>query len=285
MLNSVLFLSVLSVTSLTPSETQSRKTKQICKTRCSCEKRENILNINCENKGFTTVGQFQAPPSKISQLFLNGNFLSRLSANEFVNYGNVTSLYLGNNGLQEIRTGAFNRLHLLKRLYLNNNNLEVIKKDTFAGLESLKHLHAGYNYISRNPWDCTCDLIPLKSWLDTISGSMGGPHAGGQLHSLRNEAICPEPSEVPRQQNPTLTKAPALKGPGMEPNTPSSSSSSSSSSFSSVSPTESQMHPEVPLLALIVGPTLFTGSKLKPLMIFFSLFLFFSFFVFLFSDV
>uniref|UniRef100_A0A668SW74 LRRCT domain-containing protein n=1 Tax=Oreochromis aureus TaxID=47969 RepID=A0A668SW74_OREAU len=228
---------------LSPSETESRKTsasKDICKTRCACEERENILNINCENKGFTTVSQFQAPPNKISQLFLNGNFLSRLSANEFVNYGNVTSLHLGNNGLQEIRPGAFNGLRFLKRLHLNNNNLEVIKEDTFAGLESLEYLQADYNYISaiepgsfsklnklkvlilndnlllslppnifrfvllthldlrgnrlkmlpfagvlehiggimeiqleENPWNCTCDLIPLKSWLDTISVFVG----------------------------------------------------------------------------------------------------------------
>ncbi|KAM8908249.1 SLIT and NTRK-like protein 2 [Spinachia spinachia] len=243
MLSGVLLLSVLTVTSLSPLETKSRKTsgsKEICKARCDCEERENILNINCENKGFTTVSQFQAPPNKISQLFLNGNFLSRLIANEFVNYGNVTSLHLGNNGLQEIRNGAFNRLRFLKRLHLNNNNLEVIKEDTFAGLESLEYLQADYNYIGsiepgafsklnklkvlilndnlllylppnifrfvllthldlrgnrlkmlpfagvlehiggimeiqleENPWNCTCDLIPLKSWLDTISVFVG----------------------------------------------------------------------------------------------------------------
>ncbi|XP_030265171.1 SLIT and NTRK-like protein 2 [Sparus aurata] len=265
MLSGVLFLSVLSVTSLTPSETQSRKTREICTSCCSCEERENILNISCENKGFTTISQFQAPPNKILHLFLNGNFLSRLSANEFVNYGNVTSLYLGNNGLQEIRTGAFNGLRLLKRLFLNNNNLEVIKKDTFSGLESLEYLQAEYNYISaiepgalsklnnlkvlilsdnlllslppnifrfvilthldlrgnrfkmlpfagvlqhiggimeidleRNPWDCTCDLISLKSWLDTISGFVGDTFCetpfrmhGKDITQLRKQDLCP----------------------------------------------------------------------------------------------
>uniref|UniRef100_A0A4W5P5X7 SLIT and NTRK like family member 2 n=1 Tax=Hucho hucho TaxID=62062 RepID=A0A4W5P5X7_9TELE len=221
--------------------TESRKTsKDICKNRCSCEEKENILSINCENKGFTTVSLFQPPPNKICQLFLNGNFLSRLNPNEFVNYGNVTSLHLGNNGLQEIKTEAFTGLRFLKRLHLNNNNLEIIKEDTFAGLESLEYLQADYNYISaieagafgklnklkvlilndnlllslpnnvfrfvmlthldlrgnrlkmlpfagvlehiggimeiqleENPWNCTCDLIPLKAWLDTISVFVG----------------------------------------------------------------------------------------------------------------
>ncbi|XP_077466611.1 SLIT and NTRK-like protein 2 [Stigmatopora argus] len=243
MLSGVLFLSVLTVTSLSPSETESRKTsasKDLCGIGCACEERENLLNINCENKGFTTISQFQAPPNKISQLFLNGNFLSRIGANEFVNYGNVTSLHLGNNGLQEIRKNAFLGLRALKRLHLNNNNLEGIKEDTFAGLESMEYLQADYNYIStiepaafsklnklkvlilndnlllslppnifrfvllthldlrgnrlktlpfagvlehiggimeiqleENPWNCTCDLIPLKSWLDTISVFVG----------------------------------------------------------------------------------------------------------------
>ncbi|XP_068596305.1 SLIT and NTRK-like protein 2 [Brachionichthys hirsutus] len=238
MLSSVVFLCVLAAT-----RTESRKTsayKAICQSGCSCDDRENILSINCENKGFTTVSQFQVPANKISQFFLNGNFLSRLSADEFVNYSNVSSLHLGNNGLQDIRAGAFNGLRLLKRLHLNNNNLEVIKEDMFAGLESLEYLQADYNYIStiepgafsklnklkvlilndnlllslppnvfrfvllthldlrgnrlkmlpfagvlehiggimeiqleENPWNCTCDLIPLKSWLDTISVFVG----------------------------------------------------------------------------------------------------------------
>lgn len=280
MLSGILFLSVLTVTSLTPSETESRKTsasREICKNRCVCEERESVLNINCENKGFTTVGQFQAPPNKVSQLFLNGNFLSRLAANEFANYGNVSSLHLGNNGLQEIRTGAFNGLRSLKRLHLNNNNLEVIKEDTFAGLESLEYLQADYNYISaiepgalsklnklkvlilndnlllslppnifrfvllthldlrgnrlktlpfagvlehiggimeiqleENPWNCTCDLIPLKSWLDTISVFVGDivcetPFRlhGKDITQLIKQDLCPRRNAGERAHPPS----------------------------------------------------------------------------------
>ncbi len=193
-----------------------------------------------KTRGFTTVSHFQPPQNKISQLFLNGNFLTKISQSEFLNYGNVTSLHLGNNGLQEIKMGAFNGLKNLKRLHLNNNNLEIIREDTFSGLESLEYLQADYNYISaietgafnklnklkvlilndnlllslpnnifrfvmlthldlrgnrlkmlpfagvlehiggimeiqleENPWNCTCDLIPLKAWLDTISVFVG----------------------------------------------------------------------------------------------------------------
>lgn len=240
MLSNILLLGVLTVTSLSSMTETSKSAKDICTDFCSCEDKENALNINCENKGFTTISHIQPPQNKISQLFLNGNFLTRLNRNDFFHYGNVTSLHLGNNGLQEIKTGAFSGLKNLKRIHLNNNNLEIIKEDTLAGLENLEYLQADYNYISiieagafnklnklkvlilndnlllslpnnifrfvmlthldlrgnrlkmlpftgvlehiggimeiqleENPWNCTCDLIPLKAWLDTISVFVG----------------------------------------------------------------------------------------------------------------
>ncbi|XP_066571070.1 SLIT and NTRK-like protein 2 [Amia ocellicauda] len=266
MLNSVLLLSVLTVTGFSSSR---KTTKDLCKNRCLCDEKENVLNINCENKGFTAVNQFQPPPNRVCQLFLNGNFLSRLQPNEFVNYGNVSTLHLGNNGLQEIQTGAFMGLKILKRLHLNNNNLEMIKEDTFVGLESLEYLQADYNYISaieagafsklnklkvlilndnllpslpnnvfrfvllthldlrgnrlkmlpfagvlehiggimeiqleENPWNCTCDLLPLKAWLDTISVFVGDivcetPFRlhGKDITQLIRQDLCPRKSD------------------------------------------------------------------------------------------
>ncbi|MFT7802251.1 SLIT and NTRK-like protein 2 [Arapaima gigas] len=274
MLNGVLLLGVLTAIGLI-SKTETRKTsKDLCKNRCFCEERENLLNINCENKGFTTASQYQPPPNKICQLFLNGNFLTKLNPNEFVNYINVTSLHLGNNGLQEIKTGAFNGLKYLKRLHLNNNNLEIIKEETFAGLENLEYLQADYNYIcaiepgafsklnklkvlilndnllpslpnnvfrfmllthldlrgnrfkslpfagvlehiggimeiqlEENPWNCTCDLVPLKAWLDTISVFVGDivcetPFRlhGKDVTQLIRQDFCPRKNAVDSNQ-------------------------------------------------------------------------------------
>lgn len=240
MLSNVLMFSVL-IASTLASKTETRKmTKDICNNICFCEDKESALHINCESKGLSTVSHMQPPQNKISHLFLNGNFLTRLNANDFFHYGNVTSLHLGNNGLQEIKTGAFSGLRNLRRIHLNNNNLEMIKEETFDGLENLEYLQADYNYISvieagafnklnklkvlilndnlllslphnifrfvilthldlrgnrlkmipftgvlehiggimeiqleENPWNCTCDLIPLKTWLDSISVFVG----------------------------------------------------------------------------------------------------------------
>ncbi|KAM9324105.1 SLIT and NTRK-like protein 2 [Gastrophryne carolinensis] len=290
MLNSILLLSVISVTAIL--KTESRKTaKDICKIRCLCEEKENVLNINCENKGFTSVSLLLPPQSRIFQLFLNGNLLSKLYPNEFVNYSNAVTLHLGNNELQEIRTGAFNGLKTLKRLHLNNNKLEVLKEETFQGLESLEYLQADYNFISaieagafsklnklkvlilndnlllslpnnvfrfvllthldlrgnrlkmlpfagvlehiggimeiqleENPWNCTCDLIPLKAWLDTITVFVGEivcetPFRlhGKDVTQLSKQDLCPRKTSSDTNQRPVLPAFPDSRIQRMPP--------------------------------------------------------------------
>ncbi|XP_067904015.1 SLIT and NTRK-like protein 2 [Heterodontus francisci] len=272
MLNCLLVMSVFAMTALTsktPSE--SRKTaKDICKNRCACEEKENVLNINCENKGFTKVSSLQPPQNRMYQLFLNGNSLSKLPPNGFINFTNTVTLHLGSNGLQDIRNGAFHGLATLKRLHLNNNKLEVLREETFLGLESLEYLQADYNYIrsietgtfsklnklkvlilndnllpslpnnvfrfvllthldlrgnrlkklpfagvlehiggimeiqlEENPWNCTCDLVPLKAWLDTISFFVGEMVCetpfrlhGKDVTQLNKQDICPRKTAV-----------------------------------------------------------------------------------------
>uniref|UniRef100_A0A8C5QAP3 SLIT and NTRK like family member 2 n=1 Tax=Leptobrachium leishanense TaxID=445787 RepID=A0A8C5QAP3_9ANUR len=298
MLNSIWLLSFISVTGIL--KTESRKTaKDICKVRCLCEEKENVLNINCENKGFSSVSLLLPPQSRIYQLFLNGNLLSRLYPNEFVNYSNAVTIHLGNNELQEIRAGAFNGLKTLKRLHLNNNKLEVLKEETFQGLESLEYLQADYNFISvieagafsklnklkvlilndnlllslpnnvfrfvllthldlrgnrlkmlpfagvlehiggimeiqleENPWNCTCDLTPLKAWLDTITVFVGEivcetPFRlhGKDVTQLTRQDLCPRKSASDTNQrsvhpafsDPRVQRLPPTFNPAVTP--------------------------------------------------------------------
>lgn len=277
----VWLLSVFTVAGIAPTTESRKPAKDICsKSRCPCEEKENVLNINCENKGFTTVGLLLPPPSKIYQLFLNGNAFTRLYPNEFVNYSNAVTLHLGYNDMEEIRTGAFLGLRILKRLHLNNNKLEILQEDTFLGLESLEYLQADYNYITaieagafsklnklkvlilndnlllslpsnvfrfvllthldlrgnrlkmmpfagvlehiggimeiqleENPWNCTCDLLPLKAWLDTITVFVGEivcetPFRlhGKDVTQLTRQDLCPRKSmgdANPREKYPS----------------------------------------------------------------------------------
>ncbi|XP_069495167.1 SLIT and NTRK-like protein 5 isoform X2 [Ambystoma mexicanum] len=205
---------------------------------CPCEEKDGVLTVSCENRGIIGLSEVSPPRHPLYHLLLSGNLLSRLSANEFLNYTGASILHLGSNDIQEIEAGAFNGLQGLRRLHLNNNKLELLRDDTFQGLERLEYLQVDYNYISsidpsafsrlhslqvlilndnllaslphnlfrsvplthldlrgnrlkllpysgllqhldkvvelqllENPWNCSCELIALKDWLDSISYS------------------------------------------------------------------------------------------------------------------
>ncbi|XP_037618458.1 SLIT and NTRK-like protein 5 [Sebastes umbrosus] len=209
---------------------------EICRNLCTCEEKEGVLTVSCENRGIIRLTEISPVHFSVYHLLLTGNLLKKLSVNDFINYTGVTILHLGNNDISEIESGAFNGLQGLKRLHLNNNKIEVMRDDTFAGLETLEYLQIDYNYIiniepsslsklhqltvmilndnllsalptnifrnvplthldlrgnrlkmfpyigllehmdkvvelqlEENPWNCSCELIALKAWLESIS--------------------------------------------------------------------------------------------------------------------
>ncbi|XP_062303418.1 SLIT and NTRK-like protein 5 [Osmerus eperlanus] len=209
---------------------------EICRNLCTCEEKEGILTVSCENRGIVRLTEISPVHFSMYHLLLTGNLLKKLSLNDFINYTGVTILHLGNNDISEIETGAFNGLQGLKRLHLNNNKIDLLRDDTFAGLESLEYLQIDYNYITNiepnalsklhqltvmilndnmlsalpnnifrnvplthldlrgnrlkmfpyigllehmdkvvelqleeNPWNCSCELISLKAWLESIA--------------------------------------------------------------------------------------------------------------------
>ncbi|XP_064825759.1 SLIT and NTRK-like protein 5 [Oncorhynchus masou masou] len=209
---------------------------EICRNLCTCEEKEGILTVSCENRGIIRLTEISPVHFSMYHLLLTGNLLKKLSLNDFINYTGATILHLGNNAIDEVETGAFNGLQGLKRLHLNNNKIDVLRDDTFVGLESLEYLQIDYNYITNiepnalsklhqltvlilndnllsalptnifrnvplthldlrgnrlkmfpyigllehmdkvvelqleeNPWNCSCELIALKAWLESIS--------------------------------------------------------------------------------------------------------------------
>ncbi|XP_058014759.1 platelet glycoprotein Ib beta chain [Ahaetulla prasina] len=49
---------------------------------------------------------------------------------------------------------------LTSKLYLNNNYLTFIPKGLFDNLHNLQAV-----YLRGNPWECTCNILYLRSWL------------------------------------------------------------------------------------------------------------------------
>ncbi|XP_023666304.1 SLIT and NTRK-like protein 5 [Paramormyrops kingsleyae] len=209
---------------------------EICRNLCTCEEKDGILTVSCENRGIVRLSEISPVRFPMYHLLLTGNLLKRLSPNDFINYTAVTILHLGNNDISEVETGAFNGLQGLRRLHLNNNKIDALRDDTFVGLERLEYLQIDYNYITHiepnafgklhhlevlilndnllsalptnifrhvplthldlrgnrlkmfpyvgllehmdkvvelqleeNPWNCSCELITLKAWLESIS--------------------------------------------------------------------------------------------------------------------
>ncbi|XP_033867206.1 SLIT and NTRK-like protein 5 [Acipenser ruthenus] len=244
----ILQIIMLAVTSLTFIEMYDNY-GEICQNLCSCEEKDGILTVSCENRGIVRLSEISPIHFSMYHLLLTGNLLKKLSLNDFISYTGVIILHLGNNDIQEVETGAFNGLQGLKRLHLNNNKIDILRDDTFVGLESLEYLQIDYNYISiiepnawsklhqlqvlilndnllsslpsnifryvplthldlrgnrlkmlpyigllehmdkvvelqleENLWNCSCELIALKAWLESISYS-----------ALVGEVVCETP--------------------------------------------------------------------------------------------
>ena len=98
--------------------------------------------------------------NKLEILHLSHVKLERLSTTMLTNMTALRSLYLDGNELREIAGDALSHLPRLSLLNLSNNKLATVSHTTFPAAKKLHHLD-----LSGNPFDCTCDLMPLRRWL------------------------------------------------------------------------------------------------------------------------
>ncbi|CAN0384640.1 unnamed protein product [Lampetra fluviatilis] len=136
-----------------------------CPAVCSCEERESLLQVDCDNRGLQHVSQLrlqqhpqqqhpqhppqQQPPPRPYQLHLHGNSIGALASGDFHCCPGAVALDLANNGLLEVAGGAFEGMALLRHLRLHGNKLEALGNGTFAGAEGLDYLQADYNLLRR----------------------------------------------------------------------------------------------------------------------------------------
>ncbi|KAJ8393625.1 hypothetical protein AAFF_G00058440 [Aldrovandia affinis] len=158
--------------------------------------------------------------TNLRRLYLNGNQLERLYPEMFLGLSNLQYLYLEYNAIKEVLAGTFDSMPNLQLLYLNNNVLRSLPAYIFAGV-SLARLNLKNNHfmslpvsgvldqlrsltqidLEGNPWECTCDLVALKLWLEKLSDGIAAKEvkcaspvqfSNIELRQLKNEILCPK---------------------------------------------------------------------------------------------
>ncbi|KAM4621151.1 SLIT and NTRK-like protein 4 [Polymixia lowei] len=158
--------------------------------------------------------------TNLRRLYLNGNQLEQLHPEMFLGLTNLQYLYLEYNAIKEILAGTFDSMPNLQLLYLNNNVLRSLPAYIFAGV-SLARLNLKNNHfmtlpvsgvldqlrsltqidLEGNPWECSCDLVALKLWLEKLSDGVAAKEvkcaspvqfSNIELRLLKNEILCPK---------------------------------------------------------------------------------------------
>ncbi|CAG05911.1 unnamed protein product, partial [Tetraodon nigroviridis] len=160
----------------------------------------------------------------LRRLYLNGNLIERLTADMFYGLETLQFLYLEYNVIKEVESDTFQHVPKLQLLFLNNNLLKTLPVGTFNGLVlarlNLRNNHLRYLPVGgvldqltalvqvdlyENPWDCTCSILELRTWLEQLStGTVvnnvicGSPKrlAGEDMRYIKTVNFCPNNSDV-----------------------------------------------------------------------------------------
>ncbi|KTG44329.1 hypothetical protein cypCar_00031390 [Cyprinus carpio] len=197
----------------------------ICPTGCMCNLHitDLGLTVNCKEKGFHNISELLPRPLNAKKLYLSGNLIQkiyRLTPGMFRGLQALSYLYFEYNVIREIQPAAFSLMPNLQLVFLNDNLLRTLPMDAFAGTSLarlnlrnnyflylpvsgvLEHLHSIVQIdLHQNPWDCSCDIIPLKQWIEKLSSVIVVGEVtcktpeytlGKDLRTLEAEVICPE---------------------------------------------------------------------------------------------
>ncbi|XP_068602383.1 SLIT and NTRK-like protein 5 [Brachionichthys hirsutus] len=100
----------------------------------------------------------------LEYLQIDYNYISHVGSNAFSRLGHLEVLILNDNLISALPANVFRYLPLT-HLDLRGNQLKVLP---YSGL--LEHMNGVVELqLEENPWNCSCELIPLKTWLESIS--------------------------------------------------------------------------------------------------------------------
>ncbi|XP_035276643.1 SLIT and NTRK-like protein 3 isoform X3 [Anguilla anguilla] len=179
----------------------------------------DLLHLGSNRISYVQEGAFVNLPN-LRSLYLNGNDIERLTPGMFRGLQSLRYLYFEYNVIREIQPATFGLMPVLQLVFLNNNLLRTLPVGAFSGTQLarlnlrnnyflhlpvsgvLEHLQAVVQIdLHQNPWDCSCDIVPLKQWLEKLSSVIvvgevvcrtPESAAGKDLRSLDLALLCPE---------------------------------------------------------------------------------------------
>lgn len=221
----------------------------------------NAVSLHLENNGLHDIvpGAFLGL-QLVKRLHINNNKIRSFRKSTFLGLDDLEYLQADFNLLRDIDPAVFRDLNKLEVLILNDNLISALPINVFQHVP-ITHLDLRGNRIKTlpyegileqipgiaevlledNPWDCNCDLVSLKEWLENI------PHnaligrviceaptrlQGSDLNETSEGELCPSKNDgadtslvAPPTQD--ETSGPAAPGPGPTPYKPNGDSGGS----------------------------------------------------------
>ncbi|KAJ8390685.1 hypothetical protein AAFF_G00100650 [Aldrovandia affinis] len=121
----------------------------------------------------------------VEEFSLSWNLMRTVPDLAFQSFGRyMERLHLDNMGLEKFSDGAFTGVTALKSLHIENNKLRGLPRSLeFTTVQNIT--------MTGNPWNCNCQLAPVRRWMDS------------SRH--RPDAVCAAPS-LQRGKQETLGK-------------------------------------------------------------------------------
>nr|XP_023649242.1 leucine-rich repeat and fibronectin type-III domain-containing protein 2 [Paramormyrops kingsleyae]XP_023649248.1 leucine-rich repeat and fibronectin type-III domain-containing protein 2 [Paramormyrops kingsleyae] len=139
-------------------------TARACPKYCVCQNLSESLGTLCPSKGLLFV------PLDIDrrtvELRLGGNFIIKVTQQDFANMSGLVDLTLSRNTISSIQAFSFADLETLRSLHLDSNRLTEIGPDDLRGLLNLQHLILNNNQLSRISNEAFDDLMLTLEDLD-----------------------------------------------------------------------------------------------------------------------
>ncbi|XP_034713315.1 leucine-rich repeat and fibronectin type-III domain-containing protein 2 [Etheostoma cragini] len=135
-----------------------------CPKYCVCQNLSESLGTLCPSKGLLFV------PLDIDrrtvELRLGGNFILKVTTQDFANMSGLVDLTLSRNTISSIQPFSFIDLETLRSLHLDSNRLTELGPDDLRGLVNLQHLILNNNQLNQISNTAFDDLLVTLEDLD-----------------------------------------------------------------------------------------------------------------------